>query len=208
MHRLLPIAFAACSGTATPTPSPSPTPTPTPKLSTPWTVPTGWKSETIPFPLDFAPAITHKGVEELRFPPGMFDPAAPGYWSYAFVWRTEDTALIAAPVLAAELTTYFRGLLGAVDEKQKKLPSLDAITVEVKGSGEGEQRFTLTAHVIDAFKTYNAIDLVGWAERRACTKGAVWIFVMSPATSGIKADLESLAAGAQCDQPLPPAKKP
>src|SRR5512138_1452561 len=100
------LALVACSGGSASTPPPTP-----PKPTTPWTIPAGWKSETIPFPLEFAPAITHRGVEELRFPPGMFDPAAPGYWSYTFVWRTDDEALIAAPVLAAELTTYFRGLL-------------------------------------------------------------------------------------------------
>src|SRR3954468_9210935 len=41
----------------------------------------GWKTETIPFPLDFAPTIPLQGVEELRFAPGMFKPEAPGYWS-------------------------------------------------------------------------------------------------------------------------------
>lgn len=197
-------ALAACSSGAPSTPPP---PTKPAAPTAPWTIPAGWKSETIPFPLDFAPAITHKGVEELRFPPGMFDPTAPGYWSYTFIWRTDDTALIAAPILAAELTTYFRGLLAAVDEKNHKIASLDDITVEVKGAGEGEQRFTLVAHVIDAFKSYDRVDLVGWAERRGCTRGAVWVFVMAPEKSGIKTELEAVAADARCDQPLPPDKK-
>jgi len=46
-------------------------------------VPAGWRSEVIPFPLDFAPAIHHGGLEDLRFPPGMFDPRSPDYWSYS-----------------------------------------------------------------------------------------------------------------------------
>ncbi|MEO7733588.1 MAG: hypothetical protein ABIY55_21675, partial [Kofleriaceae bacterium] len=29
----------------------------------PWAVPDGFRSETIPFPLDFAPSVTHQGVE-------------------------------------------------------------------------------------------------------------------------------------------------
>jgi hypothetical protein len=41
-----------------------------------WPAPPGWKSETIPFPLDFAPDIPHRGVEEVRFEPRFFDPAA------------------------------------------------------------------------------------------------------------------------------------
>src|SRR5262245_24178101 len=38
-----------------------------------WPVPAGWKHETIPFPLGFAPGLPFHGVEELRFAPGFFD---------------------------------------------------------------------------------------------------------------------------------------
>jgi len=40
-------------------------------------VPQGWRSEVIRFPLDFAPSLAHRGYEDLRFPPGMFDPKDP-----------------------------------------------------------------------------------------------------------------------------------
>jgi len=76
----------------------------------------GFRGETIPFPLDFAPGIAHKGVEELRFAPGFFEPAQPGYWSYTFVWRTEDPAAMDAAAVGGELTAYFRGLIEAVDQ--------------------------------------------------------------------------------------------
>ncbi len=33
--------------------------------------PEGWQTETIPFPLEFAPEIKYEGLEELRFAPGM-----------------------------------------------------------------------------------------------------------------------------------------
>lgn len=113
---------------------------------TPWQVPTGWKHELIPFPLDFAPSLPHKGVEELRFAPGFFDPKAPGYWSYAFVWRIEGNPTFDANTVAAELTTYFRGLIAAVDER-----IADRDSIVVKATGEGE--LALTAHVIDPFTT-------------------------------------------------------
>jgi len=71
---------------------------------------------------------------------------------------------------------------------------------------EGERAFSLSAHIVDAFKTGEPVELVGWAERRACTKGAVWVFVMAPEKSGIKSELEALAGSAVCDQPLPPKK--
>lgn len=180
MKALVVIALAACGGTA-------------PKS---WTVPAGWKSETIPFPLDFAKTLPHRGVEELRFAPGMFDPAAPGYWSYTFVWRTEDVAALGAADLDRELTAYFRGLIGEVDPK-----IADLTPISIHASAEGEARFSLTGSVIDAFKTKQQVALTGWAERRACGAGAVWVFVLSPPASGVRKDLDALAATAQCGQP-------
>jgi hypothetical protein len=134
------------------------------------------------------------------FAPGFFDPAAPGYWSYTFVWRTEDPAAMDAAALGAELTTYFRGLIDAVDEA-KQIANKDAIVAHATADGA---RMALTAHVVDAFKTKQPLDLVGWAERRACGTGALWRFVLAPAKSPLRPTLDALAADAACDQPVPP----
>ena len=158
----------------------------------------------IPFPLDFAPALAHTGAEELRFAPGFFDPAAAGYWSYAFVWRTHDAAAMDAAAVGAELTAYFRGLIAAVDEA-KQIADRDAIVVKAVAAGP---RIALTAHVFDAFKTKQPLDLVGWAERRACGTGALWSFVLAPAASALRPQLDALATGAACDQPVPPPPPP
>jgi hypothetical protein len=164
-------------------------------------VPAGFRGETIPFPLDFAPGVVHRGVEELRFAPGFFDPAGPGYWSYAFVWRTDDPAVLDAAALGTELTAYFRGLIDAVDEA-KQIADRDAIVVTVTAAGA---RLTLAAHVFDAFKTKQPLDLAGWAERQACGAGALWSFVLAPGASALRPQLDALVAQARCDQPpLPP----
>jgi len=180
--------------------TPSPPAEPTARTASPWEIPTGFRGETIPFPLDFAPQIAHKGVEELRFEPGFFDPAMPGYWSYAFVWRTEDPAEMDAAELGAELVTYFRGLIHAVD------PSVDiedrnAVVVHVTPDGP---RLALAAHVFDAFKAKQPVDLVGWAQRTACGTGALWRFVLAPASFPGRAGLDLLASEAACGQPVPP----
>ena len=41
----------------------------------PFTMPTpeGWRNETIPFPLEFAPNLGYEGIEEIRFSPGMME---------------------------------------------------------------------------------------------------------------------------------------
>jgi hypothetical protein len=170
----------------------------------PWSVPDGFRGETIPFPLEFAPGLAHKGVEELRFAPGFFDPSAPGYWSYTFVWRTEDPATLDAAAMGTELTAYFRGLIDAVDST-KQIADRDAIVVRATPAGA---RLALAARVFDAFKTKQALDLTGWAERRACGTGALWSFVLAPSTSTLRPQLEALAAEAACGQPLPPPPPP
>lgn len=44
--------------------------------------PEGWREETIPFPLSFAPDLPHRGVELLRFAPGFLEQGQDGFWSY------------------------------------------------------------------------------------------------------------------------------
>lgn len=75
-----------------------------------WTLPASWRKETIPFPLEFAPDIKHRGIVELRFSPGFFDSAAPDFWSYSFVWWLEDDKAPTRQQLSDELTRYFFGL--------------------------------------------------------------------------------------------------
>lgn len=195
------VAWIAACGSS---PAPAPPLEPTTRAAAPWSVPAGFRGETIPFPLDFAPAVAHTGVEELRFAPGFFDPAAAGYWSYAFAWRTEDAAAMDADAVGAELTAYFRGLIAAVDQA-RQIADRDAIAVKAVAAG---RRVALTAHVFDAFKTKQPLDLVGWAERRACGRGALWSFVLAPAASTLRPQLEALAAGVACDQPVPPPPPP
>jgi hypothetical protein len=183
------ILLAACGSGAAPLQAPVPPPAT-------WPTPAGWKRETIPFPLEFAPLVLHRGVEELRFAPGMFEPGTPGYWSYTFVWRTEDPAAMDATALASELTGYFRGLIAAVDQ-DNRITARDEIVVKVTGAGP---RLALTAHVFDAFKTAQPVDLVGWAQRTACGEGALWVFVIAPEHSGVRGQLDTLAASAACGQ--------
>jgi hypothetical protein len=161
-----------------------------------WPLPAGWRTEIIPFPLQFAPGLAHRGAEELRFSPGFFDPAAPGYWSYAFAWRLEDPAELDASALASELTAYFRGLLGAVDQTHR-LP-IDQISV--RAAPAGAVRFQIEARVLDAFTTGAAVELSGTASRRACGSGALWVFALAPPASGLRAQVLALADQAGCGQ--------
>jgi hypothetical protein len=109
----LTVTAAACHGEARREVS-----SPAPAATFSWPVPDGWKHETIPFPLDFAPSLAFRGSEELRFPPGMWKPDAPDYWSYAFVWWLEGRPALDARTLEDALARYFAGLSDAVGGKK------------------------------------------------------------------------------------------
>ncbi len=175
----------ACGHRATATATPAP----------PWPTPPGWTSETIPFPLGFAPDVHHTGEEELRFPPGFYDRASPGYWSYAFVWRTTDPALLDARALGDELTRYFRGLITAVDAEAQQVKDVGAVVVHAEPAGAG---FALTAHVFNAFAAGEPVELTGWAQRTSCGDGALWVFAVAPPASTVRADVDALARAATC----------
>jgi hypothetical protein len=51
-----------------------------------------WKGERLELPPGFAPDLGWTGVEHIRFAPGMFDPEASDFFSYAiaFLLSAED----------------------------------------------------------------------------------------------------------------------
>lgn len=165
----------------------------TPHAAATWPVPSGWKHEVIPFPLDFAPGLPHRGLEELRFPPGFLKAGTPNHWSYAFAWRLDDRAQIAPAALASELVVYFRGLLAAVDGDKHRL---DPAQIAVTATPELELR----VHLIDTFGDAAAVDLVGTAHRISCGSGALWTFVLAPESSPIRHELDVLVDRAACGQ--------
>ena len=165
----------------------------------PWPLPSGWRDETIPFPLEFAPTLAHRGVEFVRFAPGFFKPLAPGYWSYAFAWRLDDAADLDGDALASELMTYFRGLIAAVDEHHQIADAERAqIHVTATPSATG---VALTARVYDAFGSGAPVDLAGTAARTSCGSGALWVMTLATANTSteLRAELDSLAHSATCD---------
>lgn len=127
-----------------------------------WPAPPGWKSETIPFPLDFAPGIRHGGVEELRFSPGFGRPDGPLYFTYAFLWLLPPGDSVDGAGLARDLRLYFDGLMGAVAHSKGRSQAVPAARVEVAarpaGRG-GAPAFTARVESIDAFFTGGPLQL-------------------------------------------------
>jgi hypothetical protein len=77
-----------------------------------FSIPDGWSVERIPFPIEFAPQIAYKGIEELRFTPGWGNPKSEEHWSYAFLWWIEGSPRIDTGTLQQDLKAYYTGLVG------------------------------------------------------------------------------------------------
>lgn len=123
----------------------------------------GWQKETFPLPPGFAPELP-AGSESLRFSPGWRDPKAEGFWSYAFVMWIDEPAPDAAR-LKDVLEKYYNGLLAMFAADKGKDISATPARVDVTGvvgapgGAAGGGRYEAKMRVIDAFATFEPIDL-------------------------------------------------
>ena len=70
-----------------------------------------WRTEIIPFPIDWLPKLTLKGFEELRFSPNWSDPEHDGFWTLAMAWQVETNSEISLQDLEFNLHHYFDALM-------------------------------------------------------------------------------------------------
>jgi hypothetical protein len=154
---------AACTGShaATPAPAASPAADPAPpaRPAPPDTQPgadacgaiSDWRPEIIELPPEFAPTLP-AGQEELRFAPGMFEPADATYFTYAFVLRLAEPH--AAPANSAQLESlldrYYQGLVAAVARSRGLTLPVERVDATVTGQAPS---FQATVTMYDAFVT-------------------------------------------------------
>lgn len=144
-----------------------------------WPTPEGWRTETIPFPLGFAPELAYRGVEELRFAPRFFDPKAETYFSYSFVWLLEDAPALDAERVAHDLDVYFTGLARAVAPAKFDPDAHDA---RVETSADGA--FRGIVHTVDAFGDGRALTLAVAGEPVSCGAHKGILLSLSPRPAG------------------------
>jgi len=161
-------------------------PEPTPPFE--WPVPLGWRTETIPFPLGFAPGLRYDGLEEVRFAPGMFKPDREDFWTYAFVWWLSGSVAFAARTLEADLADYFEGLSLAVEHQDGFDPqqaTATAVIEPVPQTKPGEALFEGTVLTHDPFATHARITLNVQIRVFRCEieDRTVGLFLLSPQPS-------------------------
>jgi len=74
-------------------------------------MPTGWNFERFLIPISFAPEISYKGVEDIRFTPAWANVKSDEYWTYAFLWYLDSVPKTDANIIAKNLTAYYTGLI-------------------------------------------------------------------------------------------------
>jgi hypothetical protein len=142
-------------------------------------VPDRWRGERIELPPSFARDLKLKGVEKIRFAPGMFEPDAKDFFSYVIVFRLEDQPKLDREVLARELLVYYRGLAQAVS--QGKI-NTEGFTIEVKPEKNSNtndlQEYVATLDWIEPFATKKAqtlrIEIRAWETPKSRRS---WVFM-------------------------------
>jgi hypothetical protein len=169
--------------------------------------PEGWRTETIAFPLDFAPELDYDGIEELRFAPGMFTEGSEDFWTYAFVWWVPSDTPFDSEILKADLEAYFLGLTKVVADAKGYDPGSPDIRVNVRGVQMGEKGnpvFEGTVDTYDPFVTRNMLELNLRVEVLTCGAEArkAIFFELSPQPEShtVWKSLEEIRDGFRCSR--------
>jgi len=114
----------------------------------------GWGIERFPIPVDFAPMIPYKGVEDVRFATGWSKHGSDEYWSYAFLWYVEGQQVLDSKTIENNLSMYFDGLVHRNIEKRALPKDLIKKTKAkfkklAQPQGEDESTFTGTIQMVD-----------------------------------------------------------
>jgi hypothetical protein len=85
--------------------------------------PADWGGETIKLPPGFARDMKWRGVEHIRFAPGMMQANSDTFFCYAFAFELDRNTDLTQEAVTAEFLKYYRGLCSAV--AGAKIPDLD-----------------------------------------------------------------------------------
>lgn len=116
--------------------------------------PEKWEFERFPLPPAFAPAITYRGVEELRFAPGMFVKDSSLYFTYVFVVQLENVVTISQAEIHDYLLNYYRGLCRVTASDRKLTIDTTQIDVTVekqKDVSSSEPIYNAKANIFGVF---------------------------------------------------------
>jgi len=134
----------------------------------PLKAPQGWFGEIITLPPGFAKDMKLRGVEKIRFAPGMFKPDAADFFSYVFVFRVDAEQELSAKVIHQEIMTYYKGLATSVGGKDIDTSKfVFDLKAEKKKQPAGISAYAGQLKWIEPFKTKKpqilGLELHAWA---------------------------------------------
>ena len=92
----------------------------------------GWDLERFLIPISFAPSISYKGVEDIRFTPGWANKTTNEYWSYVFLWYLDGTPTFDANIIENNLKAYYTGLIKVNTDPAKIADKLFPVTSAIR----------------------------------------------------------------------------
>ena len=114
------------------------------------TVPEGWGVERFEIPIEFAPSIPYKGVEDIRFAPGWSDARSNEYWTYAFLWALKGKPETNSQTIEKNITAYYNGLVGRnIDKRMIPAEKLVPVKVSIKKVDTDKQDLQTFSGTID-----------------------------------------------------------
>lgn len=102
-------------------------------------------------PPGFAPQVKLKGTEEIRFAPGMFEPASRTYFTCALALVVDGTTELGAAELRDFLEKYYRGLSAGRASRSGVTPNPAQTQAEVQAVEGAKNRFTAQVGFFDTF---------------------------------------------------------
>jgi hypothetical protein len=119
-----------------------------------YTAPKNWDIEKFLFPIDFAPSLTYKGFEDIRFAPGWGNKDSKEKWAYTFLWWLDDAYSFNEKIIKENLESYFSGLTNrrAVADKLNMSDYTPAKfdVVKVKTMKGDSETYTAMGSIFDA----------------------------------------------------------
>jgi hypothetical protein len=151
--------------------------------------PASWEFERFPLPPGFAPGIPYKGVEELRFSPGMFKKDSATYFTYAFVAQLDSVTAISQAEIHDYLFKYFKGLCSSTAKDRKLVIDTTKIAVTTekkKGLMAGEVVYTGSLDIFGVFADGAPVTLNMEMKvvKDMAAKKTYLIFIASPLDKG------------------------
>jgi hypothetical protein len=140
-----------------------------------WPTPDGWHSESIPFPLFFAPELPHAGVAEVRFTPRCFVPSAETYFSYSFAFVLDARPDLSADLLAADLGVYYTGLARTFDAEH-----FEADAHQARLELTSDEHYRGVVNTVDPFNGSPPLSLNVEVATSMCGQRRVALFTVSP----------------------------